>query len=52
MSVPFAYVSIEKIDYILLSSLALNAILLVSSVKTFYFLLLNLCCDFNVHILF
>ena len=31
--VPYAYVSIESIDYILLSSLALNSILLTSSVN-------------------
>ena len=32
--VPYAYVSIESVDLILLSSFKLNAILLISSVKT------------------
>ena len=32
--VPYAYVSIESVDWILLSSFKLNAILLISSVKT------------------
>ena len=35
-----------------LSLLALNAILSTSSVKTLGFLLLNLCCDFNIFLLF
>ena len=44
--VPYAYISIELIDSILLPSLALNAILLTSSVNTLCFSLLNHCCDF------
>ena len=43
-----AYVSIESIDYILLSSFELKAILLISSVKTLCLSLLNLCCVFNI----
>ena len=50
--VPYAYVSIESIDFILLSSLALNAILLTSSVKREWFLLLNICCAFNSNCFF
>ena len=34
--VPYAYVSIESIDFILLFSLALKELLLISSVKTFF----------------
>ena len=34
LHVPYAYVFVESIDCILLSSLALNAILLTFSVKT------------------
>ena len=49
--VPYAYVSIESIDCILLSSFELKAILLISSVKT-CFSLLNLCYVFNVDLLF
>ena len=45
--VPFAYVSIELIDCILLSSLALN-VMLTSSVNTVCFSLLYLYCDFNI----
>ena len=44
--VPHTYVSIESIDCILSSSFTLNAILLTSSVNTFCFSPLNLCCDF------
>ena len=43
--------NIELIDCIVLSSLALNAILLTSSVYALCFLLLNLCCDFNINLL-
>ena len=43
-----AYVSIESIDYILLSSFELKAILLISSVKTLCLSLLNLCCVFHI----
>ena len=41
-----AYVSIESIDCIFLSSFELNAILLISSVKTLCLSLLNFCCVF------
>ena len=46
--VAYAYVSIESIGCILLSSLALNPILLTSSVNTLRFLLVNLCYDFGI----
>ena len=49
--VPYAYVSIESIDSILLSSLALNAILLTSSVNALFFSLLNLPCDHSISLL-
>ena len=49
--VPYAYVSIESIDSILLSSLALNAVLAISLVNTLFFMLLNLCCDFSINLL-
>ena len=39
---PYAYVSSESIHFIILSSLALNTILLTSSVNALYFSLLNL----------
>ena len=50
--VPYAYVSIEWIDCILLSSFQLNAILLTSSIKTLCISLLNLFCVFNNDLLF
>ena len=50
--VSYAYVSIESIDFILWSSFELQAILLISFVKTFCFALLNICCLFNINILF
>ena len=50
--IPYVYVSIKSIDYILLSSFELKAILLNSSVKTLYLSLLNLCCDFKINLLF
>ena len=50
--VPYAYVSIESIDCILLSSFELKAILLISSVKTLCLSLLNLCCICNISSLF
>ena len=50
--VSYAYVSIESIDSILLSSLALNAILLTSSINTLCFSFLNLPYDFNINLLF
>ena len=50
--VPYAYVSIEYIDCILLSSSELNAMLLIFSVKTLCVSLLNLCCFFNIDLLF
>ena len=46
--VPFAYVSIESIDYIVLSSFKLKAILLISSVKKLCLSLLNLFYVFNI----
>ena len=52
MLVPYAYVSIEHIDCILLSWFTLNATLLTSSVNTLCFLLLYPCCDFNINLLF
>ena len=39
--------SIKSIDFILLSSLELKAILLIYSVKTLCFLLLDFCCLFS-----
>ena len=48
--VPYAYVSIESIDCILLSSFELKAILLISFVKTLCFSLLNLRCVFNTNL--
>ena len=42
----YVYVSIESTDCILLSSLALNAILLTFSVNTLCFSLPDLCCYF------
>ena len=50
--VPCAYASIESIDCIILSSFELKAILLISSVKTLCFSLLNLFCIFNIDLLF
>ena len=47
--IPYAYVSVGPIDCILLSSFELKAILLISSVKTLCFLLLNLCCVFKFY---
>ena len=44
----YAYVSIESMDCILLSSFELKAILLTSSVKTLCLSLLNFCCVFNI----
>ena len=49
--VPYAFISIETIDCILLSSLAVNAILLTTSVSTLCFSLLNLCCYFDINLL-
>ena len=50
--IPYAYVSVESINCILLSSFELKAILLISSVKTLSLSLLNLCCVFNFSLLF
>ena len=50
--VPHAYVSIESIDCILLTSFELKTILSISSVNTLYLSLLNLCCIFNIDLLF
>ena len=49
--VRYAYV-FNWIYSILWSSLADNAILLISSVNTFCFSLLLFCCDFNINLLF
>ena len=43
----YAYVSVESIDCILLSSFELNSVLLISSVKTLCLCFLNLSCVFN-----
>ena len=48
----YGYVSIESVDCILLSSFELKAVLLISSVKTLCLSFLNLCCVFNINILF
>ena len=50
--VPYAYASIESNDCFHLSSFELNAVLLISSVKTLCLSLLNLCCVFNIDLLF
>ena len=50
--IPYAYVFKESIDCILWSLLALNAILLTSSVNTLYLSFLNFCCDFDINLLF
>ena len=44
---PYAYVSVESIDCIHLSSFELKPVLLISSVKLLYLSILNLCCIFN-----
>ena len=49
---PYTYVSIESVDCILLSLFELKAILLISSVKTLCFSLLNICCIFNIDLSF
>ena len=48
MLVPYAYVSIDLIDCIILSSFEVKAILLNSSVKTLCLSFLNVCCVFNI----
>ena len=50
--VPYAYVSIESTDYIILPPFELKAILLISSIKTFCISLLNLCCVFKYLLFF
>ena len=50
--VPYAYVSIETIDCILLSSFELKTILLISSAKTLWLSLLNYFCVCNINSLF
>ena len=50
--ISYGYVSIESIDYILLSSFELEAILLIYSVKILYFSLLSICCVFNISLWF
>ena len=46
------YVSIESIDWIILSSFELKASLLISSVRTLYLSVLNLCYVINITLLF
>ena len=48
--VAYAYVSIESIDCILLSSFELRRILLISSVKILCLSHLNLCCVFKAKV--
>ena len=48
----YVYVSIESVDSILLSPFEFKAILLISSVKTLYLSLLNLCCVLNIYLCF
>ena len=50
--VPYAYVSIESIDFILLLLFEHKAILLTSLVKTLCLSLLELCWFFNIDLLF
>ena len=50
--VPYAYVSVESTDCILLSLFELKAILFISSVKPLCFSLLNLSCVFNIDLFF
>ena len=50
--VAYAYVFIKSFDCILLSSLALNVILLTSLVNTPCFSVLNICCEFSINLLF
>ena len=50
--VPYAHASIKSIICILLSSFEIKTILLISSVKTLCLLFLNLCCVFNITLLF
>ena len=50
--VPYPYVSTESIDCIGLTSFEIKSILLISSVKTLCLSLLNLCCVFNINLLF
>ena len=52
LRVPYAFVSTESMNYIFLTSQALNAILLIFSVNTFCYSLLSPCCNFNINILF
>ena len=49
---PYSCVPIESIDSILFKYLTLDAIMLNSSTNTLYFLILNLCCVFNINSLF
>ena len=46
------YVSIKSIDCILLSAFELKNMLLIFGVKTLYLSLWNLCCIFNINLLF
>ena len=50
--IPYAYVSIKSIDYILLSLFELEAILLISSLKTLCISFLDLCYVFNIYLFF
>ena len=49
---PYAYLSIESIYFIFLSSFEVKAILIVSSVKILCLSLLIFCCVFNVILLY
>ena len=50
--VPYAYLSIKSIDCIVLLTFALKAILWISSAKTLCLSFLNLCCVYNINLLF
>ena len=50
--VPHAYITIESIDWIFLSSSEIKTVLLISSVKTLYLSRLNLYCDCNINLFF
>ena len=50
--IAYGHLSIQWIEYIFLSSLALNAVLLTSTANKLCFLPLNLCCDFSMNLLF
>ena len=47
---PYAYVTTKLIDCIILSSSALNVLLLTSSVETLRLSFLNVSCAFNIYL--